>query len=315
MCKQVVAIAQCAPSNPETCALAFQCGQLHHYAAARAICEEAKGDCVCFFGTCGRIDNVVHPKPFDLVALPKIRCLICTNREEQVGERRHGRDFLETKLLTREAVDDKGMPAYAKILKECWEGANECPYHDVDENDSLQAASVKDGADAKSVDDHDGANNDVVASAERGNAKSPTALKTMDGHPGPHRNGFEITSIHEADGNPAVTPIKKECPSSHGTPNKLDNISASPQADTPSPNKNGNVSPKIKSMLGIETSRWAPDAGDRLKATPEPEKGFNQEAATPRSIPRRDLHNTPNIEPGKSALADRAGDIKKFLGL
>lgn len=308
MCKQYIDIAQCAPLNPSKGPLTFVCGQLHQYAAHRDTCDAAKGGCVCFFGTCGKIENIVRTQPVDLMSLPKMRCLQCTTREEQVGERRHGRDFLETRLLTREPVTDEGMVAHAKMLQKCWDGANICPYHDLEPSDASKPASVN-GARDDANGEMAAANGETLAHDER-NLSKPVSIKSSD----ENSQSPCVDEGIEAE-NPSPTHIKQEAPSTSGSPTKLEHIPAFTRESFESPDKINDDTSKVKPALGIETSRWAPGGASRLDTPPEPEKGITQEETPARPAPRRELFNTPIAQQGNTAYSGMAQEMKAFLGL
>lgn len=333
MCKQYIGIAQCAPEDPGKGPLTFVCGGLHQYAAHRDTCQDAKGDCVCFFGTCGTIENVIRSQPFDLMSLPKMRCLLCTTREEQVGERRRGRDFLETKLLTRRPISDDGMPEHAKMLKTCWGGQNMCPFHDLEPSEASKPPSVNDAAGAGAEQVLESPNTAASGTAE---PAKPTADE--------HHDDKAQEQVPEADNQAPNTtntaPAEKETatidessikPPEHANINSPENTDNDPfqQAnDEPAfdrkafenPDKINDEATKIKPMLGIETSRWAPGGASRPDTTPrqvtnsESDKP-SEEATQVVSVPRRHLFNTPPVAKGTTQFAGLAATWRAHLGI
>lgn len=130
MCLEVITLAHCAPQNPP--ALSFTCGKLHMVAGSRSVCSRARGPCVCFFGTCGTVERDVGTTAVDFTDLTKIRCAHCTTREDAVGDRRKGREIIESALLQRPALsldDDQAYPKHYATLKELWGGKPTCPFH------------------------------------------------------------------------------------------------------------------------------------------------------------------------------------------
>lgn len=127
MCVEHISTALCAPTK--TPSLSFTCGRLHLIAGKRDICDNAKGTCACFFGTCGQISRVAISSAVDWADVPKVRCVACTEREDHVGEGRAGRDLLESPLLTRHAINDAEQAAYMTRLRDLWQGSDSCPFH------------------------------------------------------------------------------------------------------------------------------------------------------------------------------------------
>ncbi|KAF7544855.1 hypothetical protein G7Z17_g9635 [Cylindrodendrum hubeiense] len=140
MCRETIALAICAPQNPP--ALSFTCGKLHMVSGHRAVCTRARGPCVCFFGTCGTVERDVTTTAVDFAVLTKLRCAQCTTREDDVGDRRKGREIIESPLLQRPALsrdDDQVYRKHYATLKELWGGEPSCPYHPLP--DLAQASS------------------------------------------------------------------------------------------------------------------------------------------------------------------------------
>ncbi|KAF4452439.1 hypothetical protein F53441_4719 [Fusarium austroafricanum] len=127
MCLEKVTIAMCAPK--EAPYLSFDCGKLHLVAADRIVCDKARAKCVCYFGTCGTVERELPTKGIDITSLAKVRCVECTPREDNVGNRRTSQEILESPLLQRAAVDEAAWPKQAELLRGLWRGKSGCPYH------------------------------------------------------------------------------------------------------------------------------------------------------------------------------------------
>jgi hypothetical protein len=130
MCRENVTIAQCAPLDPPV--LSFTCGKLHMVAQDRVVCEKAEGKCVCYFGTCGLVTREVTTSGVDLGNIIKLRCATCVVREDNVGDRRSGREILESPLLERPAIGKASKENHARLLNSLWRGKTTCPYHSED---------------------------------------------------------------------------------------------------------------------------------------------------------------------------------------
>ncbi|KAL4723574.1 hypothetical protein ACLX1H_009212 [Fusarium chlamydosporum] len=141
MCVEKVTIAQCAPPTSPT--LSFTCGKLHMVAQDRIVCDDACGNCVCFFGTCGTIGRDIPTDGIDLSDVAKIRCASCTGREDIVGDRRKDQEILESALLMRPAVNKEAWEEHAKLLKKLWHSKSACPYHPEDKSREFKAAKAK----------------------------------------------------------------------------------------------------------------------------------------------------------------------------
>lgn len=128
MCKELVSIAFCASSK--NLALVFNCGKFHTIAVDRKVCENAKGPCVCFFGTCNYIEKVTSNEPVDMTELPKVRCHPCTMKEDATGDRRHGLALIESPLLDRKGIANASEFAnHMATLQTLWGRKTACPYH------------------------------------------------------------------------------------------------------------------------------------------------------------------------------------------
>lgn len=110
--------------------MSFTCGQLHLVVERRQVCDKATGSCICFVGTCGTLESVPSTQGIPIKSLKSIRCVACTAREEEVGDRRSNEELIESPLLTRTAVKTpEEMQQFNEVIKSLWNGEAECPYH------------------------------------------------------------------------------------------------------------------------------------------------------------------------------------------
>ncbi|KAM6477014.1 hypothetical protein HDV62DRAFT_402244 [Trichoderma sp. SZMC 28011] len=128
MCKEYTTIAICAPQKAPS--MSFTCGQLHQVVDRRQVCDKATGSCICFVGTCGVLESIPSTLAIPISSLRSIRCVACTAREEEIGDRRSNEELIDSPLLTRAAVKSpEDMQHFKEIIKSLWNGENECPYH------------------------------------------------------------------------------------------------------------------------------------------------------------------------------------------
>ncbi|KAL7908272.1 hypothetical protein GGI35DRAFT_453756 [Trichoderma velutinum] len=128
MCKEFITIAICAPQKAPS--MSFTCGQLHLVAERRQVCDKATGSCLCFVGTCGALESIPSSEGIPIASLKSIRCVACTAREEEVGDRRSNGELIGSPLLTRTAIKSpEEEQNFNKIIKGLWNGKEECPYH------------------------------------------------------------------------------------------------------------------------------------------------------------------------------------------
>ncbi|KAI6763897.1 hypothetical protein HG530_007686 [Fusarium avenaceum] len=272
MCRENVTIAQCAPHDPPV--LSFTCGKLHMVAQDRVVCDKSEGKCICYFGTCGLVTREITTGGVDLSSISKIRCATCVVREDNVGDRRSGREILESPLLERLAVDKAGKENHARLLNSLWRGKAACPYHSEDIPDSFVSHALSDVSvdspaqievavqpvaeaavnEPFSVDPHATDAPSVDAPTFDAFPEEHSDVKTTEVDSAPvesvqvgitETTGAEpiatepVTAVDEWTSNPAPT-IKHD-----------KDASARPTFD--SGIKNG-----LEREIGIETSRWAP---------------------------------------------------------
>ncbi|KAL7794148.1 hypothetical protein V8C43DRAFT_305182 [Trichoderma afarasin] len=128
MCKEYTTIAICAPQKAPS--MSFTCGQLHQVVDRRQVCDKATGSCICFIGTCGVLESIPTTLAIPIASLKSIRCVACTAREEEIGDRRSNEELIDSPLLTRAAVKSpEDMQHFKEIIKSLWNGEAECPYH------------------------------------------------------------------------------------------------------------------------------------------------------------------------------------------
>lgn len=113
-------------------------------AQGRVVCDKAEGKCVCYFGTCGLVTREITTGGIDLSNISKIRCATCVVREDNVGDRRSGREILESPLLERPAIDKASKENHARLLSSLWRGKATCPYHSEDVPDSFVSRALSD---------------------------------------------------------------------------------------------------------------------------------------------------------------------------
>ncbi|CAG1990488.1 unnamed protein product [Fusarium graminearum] len=127
MCVETITIALCAPQSAPR--LSFTCGNLHLVAENHVVCDSAVGNCICYFGTCGKVTHEVPTGGIDFSAISKVRCTTCTAREDEVGDARKDREILESVLLGRPATNDADWDQTSKRLQQLWQQKSACPYH------------------------------------------------------------------------------------------------------------------------------------------------------------------------------------------
>ncbi|KAM5352779.1 hypothetical protein ACJ41O_005501 [Fusarium nematophilum] len=249
MCIESITIALCAPQNPP--ALVFNCGKLHLVAKQRLVCANARGSCVCFFGTCGLVERDASTKGLDFADIAKIRCASCTVREDNVGDRRKGREILESRLLQRPAVDLRDAVAckqHNDTLMELWGGKKGCPFHaesrPVSAHSSVPstvpaavpAAPV--GPPAEAVAAPAAATEPVAPIAAEPTAQESTVNQPQS-EPEPEPEMAPGTTIDPWTG--AVVPAE----------------SPEQKPDSPKPSFEAEIKDGLKCEVGLKSSRWA----------------------------------------------------------
>lgn len=122
-------MAMCAPANPP--AVLFTCGGLHNVAVDRVVCEDAKSDCLCYFGTCGSVERETSTVCVSLGALPKVRCATCSMKDHGAGDQHLRMQLIESPLLTRKAVSKSELYGHLAMLRVVWGGRTACPFHGI----------------------------------------------------------------------------------------------------------------------------------------------------------------------------------------
>ncbi|KAK7425141.1 hypothetical protein QQX98_000055 [Neonectria punicea] len=231
MCREAITLAICAPQNPPL--LSFTCGKLHLVAGHRDVCADARGPCICFFGTCGVVERDFSTVAVDFTAMTKLRCAHCTLREDAVGERRSAQEILESPLLQRHALpvgDTGSFRKHQDILKGLWGGESSCPFHvvpDLEVEETIETA--------------------VEEEADEMTPMSAVEVTTPENTIEPPAKPADVASqsIVEATAPEMTT-------------------SSSPRPEMVNGLENG-----LESGLGLKSSRWA-NATSPEKATPSP---------------------------------------------
>ncbi|SPJ70618.1 uncharacterized protein FTOL_00346 [Fusarium torulosum] len=332
MCRENVTIAQCAPLDPPV--LSFTCGKLHMVAQDRVVCEKAEGKCVCYFGTCGLVTREVTTSGVDLGNIVKIRCATCVVREDNVGDRRSGREILESPLLERPAIGKTGKENYARLLNSLWRGKSACPYHSEDMSEFSISHAIND----KSVDTP--AQTEVViqpaaeAAVNEPFSVDTHAIKThavdtpafdapaFDASPEEHSDAttaIDAASVGSVQAETAETasaePIDTE-PADTELVTAVDEWTVDPAPATEhnkdaaaEPTSDSGIKNGLEREIGIETSRWAPPkSSDPVAEGQGQEKVQDDESSNtkPRRIPTANFAYDPNN-------ADKLRDVTQKL--
>ncbi|KAM0352339.1 hypothetical protein ACHAPU_002004 [Fusarium lateritium] len=297
MCRETVTIAQCAPDSPPV--LTFNCGKLHMIAQDRTVCGEAKGKCVCYFGTCGRVQREVSTNGIDLSEITKVRCASCVVREDKVGDRRTGREILESCLLERPAVNQAGWESHSKLLANLWRDKAACPYH----TEALSEFSMTKPMYDEPIDTVAPIAEHVQPAAE---AHYPTEASNVAEH-----SDHEIIEVKTSSDEPvlAETPAI-ETTGTESVAAITEWLATDPAtSDHAEPASPGPVSPKPVSIasasdsgikngldreIGIETSRWAPAKSSDKSSEPAAEDVQAEDSEQPRRVPKVNFAFDPN---------------------
>lgn len=128
MCQEYHTTAICASQKRHS--MSVTCANLHHVAKKRILCDKAIGKCLCFLGTCGKLEVISSSEIIPLSSLEAIRCEACTKREDEVGDRRSKQELVESPLRNRTAFQmPEEKEAFETIIKNLWDGKAECPFH------------------------------------------------------------------------------------------------------------------------------------------------------------------------------------------
>ncbi|KFH42786.1 hypothetical protein ACRE_064880 [Hapsidospora chrysogenum ATCC 11550] len=267
MCSEDIAVALCAPV--ERRALSYTCSKLHLIASNRHVCFRAKGNCVCFFGTCGTVERTFD-SVFDLTDLPKVRCSVCTVREDDVGHSSAAREILESPVPTRKAIPEEGLERYMRTLKSMWGSMDHCPYHVTEHENQEMAAHHQGDAETNEnesefYDQHDNGsrqpNDDGdVDTKPRNDNENETSEPPKEESPrtyDPVKGELRTDDENKA----SETTNHNKCPQNNNVVNGDDGIEdASDEVEAAS---GAEDSPKTsdsasRPMTGIEASQWAP---------------------------------------------------------
>ncbi|QPC77895.1 hypothetical protein HYE68_008647 [Fusarium pseudograminearum] len=130
MCVEIITIAQCARSSASD--EYSSCGKLHLIGKEHVVCKEAHGDCICCFGTCGKIIPEV-PTGIALSEISQAPCLACA------GGRLKNYKVLESILLDGNGIHDENWDLNLKALQAVWHQKCACPR-------GIKASTPKDDA-------------------------------------------------------------------------------------------------------------------------------------------------------------------------
>lgn len=281
MCLEALGVAICAPKQPPT--LSFTCGKLHMIASERILCDNATGSCVCFFGTCGIIEKTCTAGSIDLSTLQKIRCADCTMREDEVGDRRHGRDLLESPLLTRSPVAKDELERFMTTLHALWRGKEACIYHhtagaklQAGDNESENHVDIERLVERITSEIQEESHHGV----DKESLKSDNSPRVSVKEESDTKSGIdpEVPVHGEATNDETVSTEKvdEEATNDLGAPEPVvtleavveaapeavdDNQAAEESMTDSLPQKTSTPVTIAKPYIGIETSRWAPGGG------------------------------------------------------
>ncbi|KAF5663738.1 hypothetical protein FHETE_7443 [Fusarium heterosporum] len=260
MCRETVTFAQCAPHDPPV--LTFNCGKLHMIAQDRIVCEEAKGKCICYFGTCGRVEREVPTKGIDLSEVTKVRCASCVVREDKVGDRRTGREILESPLLERPAISQAGWGSHVRLLMNLWRDKATCPYH---------AEALSEFSMTKPI--HDEPIDTVAPIEEAVQHAAEVHLPTETAH-NAEASDHDTAEINTSSIEPicagtpdinieSVAAITEWLATDPATSDHVESVSAGlispkPMSIAPASDSGMGIKNGLDREIGLETSRWAP---------------------------------------------------------
>lgn len=300
MCQVVIGVALCAPAQKP--AVSSACSDLHLIASKRHVCCDAKGSCLCFFGTCGKIQNVVSSDGFDLTTLQKVRCAACIAHDDDAVNGNHGRELIESPLLTRQAVPEQELSGYMSTLKYLWGNKNACPYHKGEINNGQQGATEKDINGDNESSSMESAEMDGLNEAKAVQVHELSTKSEPEHHELPTTEAVNVFANNDCD-HIELAAVMDE---NHTITNKHRNNEVSTVQVT---SDGGEEVTELSSgsgkeiddpnTVGIESSRWAPDTN--LEANSE----------TGLSNPAREFFK--NAPRAPSMTIDKVAGMKEFL--
>ncbi|RFU72576.1 benzoate 4-monooxygenase [Trichoderma arundinaceum] len=164
MCKEFLSIAICAPKKGTP-------DDFYVWEAASRGREKGAG--------------VSSSEGTPLSLVKSIRCVTCTSREEEVGDRRSKEELVDSPLLTRATIQSPAeMEEFKSIINTLWGGKDQCPFH------TLSAIREEN---AEASDEH--ASNKDVSSASTSPILNPTKEMPDD-------------NISDGSGNSSKSPTK-----------------------------------------------------------------------------------------------------------
>ena len=219
MCNQTISIAVCAPQNPPE--LSVTCGRLHLFSKSTEICGNAAGSCRCFLGTCGTLEKITSATSIELRDLPKVRCLECTHKQDQIGIKRTAKEFIESALLEKFPTSAGELEQYKTTLLAFW-GSETCTFNH-------RPVGTK----------------PPMTQTRESQPKEATAKATDDSTP---NRGVWKNKSPDVQAVSAPKPTVRLPPQSPASPKANQTLSEQSKTPTKSTNSGG----------GLERSRWAP---------------------------------------------------------
>ena len=300
MCQVVIGVALCAPVQKP--AVSSACSDLHLIASKRHVCCDAKGSCLCFFGTCGKIQNVVGSDGFDLTTLPKVRCAACITRDDDAANGNRGRELIESPLLTRQAVPEQELRGYMSTLKYLWGNKDACPFHKGEITNGQQRATEKEingdnEASSMELAEMDGLNEAKAAQIHELSTESEPEHYEL-----PTTEDDNVFINNECDHNKPAAAMNENhtVTNEHGI-NEVPTVQAISDGGEDVTEVSSGSGKEIDdpNTVGIESSRWAPDT----KSEESSETGLANPA-------REFFKNAPRAP---SMTIDKVAGMKEFL--
>ncbi|KAF7558425.1 hypothetical protein G7046_g5741 [Stylonectria norvegica] len=238
MCREVITIAICAPQSAP--ALSFACGKLHLVAGQRLVCKDAKGSCVCYFGTCGIVErDVLSASSSDLSEVNKVRCIQCTIREDNINDRRPALQVLDSPLLQRAPIPKNNIQQHMVMLSKLWGNKPTCPFHIVPLPTTTSTGEKNEGTIDSKLDDSNETSTSIPdVSIEEHVETAPTS---------PNDSAINTEE-------PTASASGK-IESTYATTNMIQQENSNP----------------LQPVAGLGSSRWAPD-NSAVKPSPGPNR-------------------------------------------
>ncbi|KAM0229304.1 hypothetical protein ACHAPO_010083 [Fusarium lateritium] len=123
MCVEIITIALCTAKGPDE--EPGYCGKFHLVAGAHNVCEEAHEDCMCCFGTCGKI-VAASPARIDVLDFLKLPCIVCAANK---GELLKNHTVLEPVPVKGSPLPEGYLEQKLKVLQSARHGDSICSHH------------------------------------------------------------------------------------------------------------------------------------------------------------------------------------------